>query len=279
VNGAQRLQRPVAANVQVSQAAHGGHVAVTFANGSTVDATITGRDPQTDLAVLHVAPPSDLKVIAIGSSDTVRVGQPVVALGAPLGLDGTITSGIISALNRSVHVQGENGGDALLVAAVQTDAAINPGNSDGALVDCDDRLVGVPAAGAVVPGGGGGSIGLGSAIPVDSAMTIANDLIEHGSVTHAYFGLATVPVPGSATTQGSAPEGLFVQAAEPGGPAAHAGVHPGDVITEIDGQAARSNVQIESLTLTKRPGDHVAVTYSRDGHSTETTVELGASPG
>src|SRR5690349_11621312 len=90
-------------NHVISQAAHGGHVAVTFANGSTVDATITGRDPQTDLAVLHVAPASDLKVIAIGSSDDVRVGQPVVALGAPLGLDGTVTSGIVSALNRSVH--------------------------------------------------------------------------------------------------------------------------------------------------------------------------------
>ena len=266
-------------NHVISQAAHGGHVAVTFANGSTVDATITGRDPQTDLAVLHVAPASDLKVIAIGNSDDVRVGQPVVALGAPLGLDGTVTSGIVSALNRSVHVPGDNGGQALLVAAVQTDAAINPGNSGGALVDCGNRLVGVPTAGAVVPGGGGGSIGLGFAIPVDSAMTIANDLIEHGSVTHAFFGLATMPVPGSATAQGAPPEGLFVQAVEPGGPAARAGLEPGDVITEIDGQAARSNIQVESLTLTRRPGDQVAMTYSRDGHSAETTVELGAAPG
>ena len=106
-------------------------------------------------------------MIAIGSSDDVHVGQPVVALGAPLGLSGTVTSGIVSALDRTVHVPGDNGGQALLVAAIQTDAAINPGNSGGALVNCDDELVGVPTAGATVPDGGGGSIGLGFAIPVD----------------------------------------------------------------------------------------------------------------
>jgi len=265
-------------NHVISQAAQGGQVSVTFSNGSAADATITGRDPQTDLAVLHVTPPSTLKVIAIGLSSTVRVGQPVVALGAPLGLEGTVTSGIVSALNRNIHVPGDNGAQALLVSAVQTDAAINPGNSGGALVNCDDQLIGVPTAGAGVPGGAGGSIGLGFAIPVDSAMQIANDLIEHGSVTHAYFGLATVPVPGASSSQSSAPEGLFVQSVAPGGPAASAGLQPGDVITEIDGQAATSNIQLESLTLTKRPGDDVAVTYIRGGHTAKTTITLGAAP-
>jgi putative serine protease PepD len=265
-------------NHVISDAAHGGHVKVLFSDGTEVDATITGRDPQTDLAVLHVKPPFDLKVIVIGSSDTVSVGQPVVALGAPLGLAGTVTSGIVSALDRNIHVPGDAGGTALLVSAIQTDAAINPGNSGGALVNCDRQLVGVPTAGAVMPSGGGGNIGLGFAIPVDSAMQIANDLIEHGSVTHSYFGLATVPIPDSAAQQAGTPEGLFVQGLAPHGPASDAGLKVGDVITKIDGQAATSNIQLESLTLTKRPGDTVDVTYSRDGQSHDTTITLGASP-
>ena len=265
-------------NHVISDAAHGGHLSVLFSDGTEVDAALTGRDPQTDLAVLKVTPPFDLKVIAIGSSGNVKVGQPVVALGAPLGLDGTVTSGIISALDRNIHVPGDNGGTALLVSAIQTDAAINPGNSGGALVNCDNQLVGVPTAGAVMPNGGGGNIGLGFAIPVDSAMQIANDLIEHGSVTHSYFGLATVPIPDSASEQAGTPAGLFVQGLAPGGPAAQAGLHVGDVITKIDGQTAVNNVQIERLTLTKRPGDTVDVTYSRDGQSHDATITLGASP-
>jgi putative serine protease PepD len=142
-------------NHVISAAVGGGSVSVVFSDGATVPATITGRDPQTDLAVLRVEPPHDLKVIAIGSSDAVRVGQPVVALGAPLGLSGTVTSGIVSALDRTIHVPGDNGGQALLVSAIQTDAAINPGNSGGALVNCEGWLVGVPTAGATVPGPSG----------------------------------------------------------------------------------------------------------------------------
>ena len=194
-------------NHVISEAANGGSVEVTFSDGDTVPATITGRDPQTDLAVLRVTPPSGIKVIAIGKSNTVRVGQPVVALGAPLGLDGTVTVGIVSALNRNVHVPADNGAQALLVAAVQTDAAINPGNSGGALVNCDNQLIGVPTAGAGVPGGGGGSIGLGFAIPVDSAIQIANELIANGSVTHSFFGMVTVPVPGPSGTESGTPQG------------------------------------------------------------------------
>ena len=264
-------------NHVISQAAKGGHVGVTFSDGTSVDATITGRDPQTDLAVLHVEPPFDLRVIAIGSSDSVHVGQPVVALGAPLGLDGTVTSGIVSALDRMVQVPGDHGGTALLTAAVQTDAAINPGNSGGALVNCDDQLVGVPTAGAALPDSSGGSIGLGFAIPVDFAMSIAGELIDHGSVTHASFGLQVVPIPASAASQAGTPEGLFVQAAPHGGPAADAGLRQGDVITEIDGQAATSLLQLESLSLTRKPGDTVHVAYWRNGHTGEATITLGAA--
>ena len=142
-------------------AASGGSVEVLFADGQTAPATITGRDPQTDLAVLHVQTSRQLKVISLGSSSSVKVGQPVVAIGAPLGLSGTVTSGIVSALDRTVQVPGENDRLALLVSAVQTDASINPGNSGGALVNCEGQLVGVPTAGATVPNSGGGSIGLG----------------------------------------------------------------------------------------------------------------------
>jgi putative serine protease PepD len=182
-------------NHVISIAASGGSVEVLFADGQTVPATITGRDPQTDLAVLKVQTSRQLKVISLGSSSSVKVGQPVVAIGAPLGLSGTVTSGIVSALDRTVQVPGENERSALLVSAVQTDASINPGNSGGALVNCEGQLVGVPTAGATVPNSGGGSIGLGFAIPVDLAKTIADEIIATGRVTHAFFGLQTVPIP------------------------------------------------------------------------------------
>jgi putative serine protease PepD len=265
-------------NHVISIAAHGGTVEVLFSDGQTAPATIAGRDPQTDLAVLHVQPPRQLKVIALGSSASVKVGEPVVAVGAPLGLSGTVTSGIISALDRTVEVPGDNDRSALLVSAMQTDAAINPGNSGGALVNCADQLIGVPTAGATVPGSGGGSIGLGFAIPVDLAKTIADEIIATGRVTHAFFGLATVPIPPAAAAQAGLPEGLFVQAVTPGGPAAMAGLRIDDVITSIDGQPATSNIQLQELTLTKKPGDTVSLGYTRAGQSATATVTLGAQP-
>jgi putative serine protease PepD len=253
-------------------------VHVLFADGQSAAATITGRDPQTDLAVLKVQVSHQLKVIALGSSSSVKVGQPVVALGAPLGLSGTVTSGIVSALDRTVEVPGENDRSALLVSAMQTDAAINPGNSGGALVNCAGQLVGVPTAGATVPGSGGGSIGLGFAIAVDLAKTIADEIIATGRVTHAFFGLSTVPIPPAAAAQAGVPEGLFVQAVTPGGPAAMAGLRADDIITTIDGQPATSNIQLQELTLTKKPGDTVSLGYTRAGHSATATVTLGAQP-
>jgi putative serine protease PepD len=253
-------------------------VQVLFADGQTAPATITGRDPQTDLAVLHVQTSRQLKVISQGSSSSVKVGQPVVAVGAPLGLSGTVTSGIVSALDRTVEVPGENDRSALLVSAVQTDASINPGNSGGALVNCEGQLVGVPTAGATVPNSGGGSIGLGFAIPVDLAKSIADEIISTGKVTHAYFGLQTAPIPPAAAAEAGVPEGLFVQGVAPGGPAATAGLRPGDVITSIDGHPATSNIQLQELTLTKKPGDTVPMEYARDGHSAKVTVTLSAQP-
>ena len=265
-------------NHVIAIAANGGSVEVQFADGQTVPATIVGRDPQTDLAVLKVDTSAKLKVIAIGSSSSVVVGQATVVIGAPLGLSGTVTSGIVSALDRSIQVPGEDNSAALLVGAIQTDAAINPGNSGGSMVNCSGQLIGVPTAGAAVPNSPGGSIGLGFAIPVNLAMTIADEIISTGSVTHAYFGLGAVPIPPSAAAQAGVPEGLYVQTVTPGGPAAKAGLRTGDVITKINGQPATSTVQLQELTLTMKPGATVQLEYSRSGQSATATVTLGAEP-
>jgi putative serine protease PepD len=161
---------------------------------------------------------------------------------------------------------------------MQTDAPINPGNSGGALVNCQGELVGVPTAGATVPDSGGGSIGLGFAIPVALARRIANEIISTGRVTHAFFGLQTTPIPPEAAAQAGLPEGLFVQGVRPGAPAESAGLRAGDVITKIDGDKAVSNVQLQELTLTKKPGDKVPVDYTRDGQSHSATITLAAQP-
>jgi putative serine protease PepD len=269
-------------NHVIANAATGGSISVLFSDGNTETATIVGRDPLTDLAVIKAAPPKGLKPITFGSSESVDVGQPVVVLGAPLGLSGTVTSGIVSALNRTVQVPAENDSSALLVSAVQTDAAINPGNSGGAMVNCSGDLIGVPSAGASVPSSSGqssgGSIGLGFAIPVDLAKTISTELIDTGHVTHAFFGVQTEPILAQAAQQGGVPEGLYVAGVAGGGPAAAAGLRTGDVITTIDGKAATSNVQLQELTLTQKPGDQVPLDYWRSGKTTSTTVTLGTQP-
>ena len=269
-------------NHVISIAANGGKVEVLFADGTTAPATITGRDPLTDLAVLKLQSSHQVKVIAFGSSASVRIGQPVVAIGAPLGLSGTVTSGIVSALDRTIQVPGENDRTALLVSAVQTDAAINPGNSGGALVNCSGQLVGVPTAGASVPGSSGessgGNIGLGFAIPVDLAKSVSDEIIATGTVTHAFFGVQTVPIQPEAAAQAGVSEGLFVAGVVPNGPAAKAGLRADDVITTIEGKPARSNIQLQELTLTKRPGDQVPIGYERSGQHGTATVTLDAQP-
>jgi putative serine protease PepD len=266
----------------IAIAANGGKVEVTFSDGTTVPATIVGRDVLTDLAVLKVGQSDNLRPIAFGSSDSVQVGQPVVAIGAPLGLSGTVTSGIISAMDRTVEVPAEDDRSALLVSALQTDAAINPGNSGGALVNCAGDLIGVPSAGASVPtadgGGSAGSVGLGFAIPVSIAQTISNEIISTGRVSHSYFGVQTVPIPPDAAAQAGLKGGLFVAGVVAGGPAAKAGLREGDVITEINGQTATTNVQLQELTLTKAPGDTVSIGYLRNGAKGTTTVTLGSQP-
>jgi putative serine protease PepD len=266
-------------NHVIAAAANGGSIDVLFSDGTSAPATLVGRDVQTDLAVIKVQSTGGLKPIALGTSSSVVVGQPVVALGAPLGLSNTVTAGIVSALDRTVEVPAEANKNALLVSAVQTDAAINPGNSGGALVNCAGQLIGIPTAGATVPtengGSSAGNIGIGFAIPVDLAKTISNEIIATGQVTHAYFGLQTVPIPASAAQEAGVQGGLFVQAVVPSGPSASAGLRQGDVITEIDGQPATSNVQLQEITLTKKPGDQVTFTYVRSGQTNKATITLG----
>ncbi len=270
-------------NHVIAAAASGGSVQVQFSDGKTAPATITGRDPQTDLAVLKVNDTQNLSVLSMGSSSSLQVGQPVVVIGAPLGLSGTVTSGIVSALDRTIQVPGEGNSSALLVSAVQTDAAINPGNSGGSMVNCAGQLVGIPTAGATVPtasgeASSGGSIGLGFAIPVDLAQTISDEIIATGTVTHAYFGVSALPIPPAAAAAAGVPEGLYVKAVVPGGPAAQAGLRPGDVITTINGAPATTTTQLQELTLTKKPGDTVQLGYYRNGTQATATVTLGTQP-
>jgi putative serine protease PepD len=269
-------------NHVISVAANGGTVEVLFNDGKSTPATITGRDPKADLAVVKVSE-TDLPVIPFGSSKDVTVGEPVVALGAPLGLSDTVTSGIVSALDRTVEVPSDNDTTALLVSAVQTDAAINPGNSGGALVDCSAKLVGVPSAGALAPntGPGGsstGSIGLGFAIPVDLAKAISDEIIATGTVSHGYFGISVITLPESAAKDLGLSGGIFVQAVVPGGPSALAGLQAGDVITELNGEPAKSSDQLAALTITKRAGDVVPVSYLRNGQTATTKITVGTQP-
>ncbi len=261
----------------------GGSVSVLFSDGRSSPATIVGRDPDTDLAVLKAEDHwQHLPLIAIGSSADVRVGQPVVALGAPLGLSSTVTAGIISALDRALSVPVDEGQAAHLVGALQTDASINPGNSGGALVDCDSHLVGVNTAIATVPNAngdpGGGSVGIGFAIPVDLAIPLSEELIEHGRVNHPTFGMQAQVIPREIADQTGATPGLYVQHVTAGGPAEQAGIKVGDVITRVDGQAANSTDALVIPTLTRSAGDVVEVTYERDGESHTTKVTLAAQP-
>jgi putative serine protease PepD len=271
-------------NHVISDAANGGgSISVLFGDGVTAPAQLVGRDPETDLAVIKVQTTERLSVITFGSSANLQVGEPVVALGAPLGFPDTVTAGIVSALDRSVDVPSDNGSTALLVSAIQTDASINPGNSGGALVDCNARLVGVPTAGATAPGPLGtsssGSIGINFAIPGDFAKSISNEIIATGTVTHSFFGIQVVPVtPSSTGPSAGAKEGLFVTGVTPSGPSDDAGIRAGDVITKINGEPARSANQLQALTLTKKPGDTVVLTYERNGTSHATTVTLAAEP-
>ena len=261
----------------ISVAADGGHLTVLYSDGRSSTATLVGRDPLTDLAVIKAADGSaGLPLIPLGSSASLVVGQPVVALGAPLGLSSTVTAGIVSALDRHVPVPAGTGETAHLVGAIQTDAAINPGNSGGALVNCAGELVGVNTAIATVPNSagqaGGGSVGLGFAIPVDLASPIADELMASGKVTHYTLGMQVQQISATAAEAAGLPQGLYVVSVTPGGPADQAGIAAGDVVTQINGAPAVNAEQVTVAEIGAKAGQAVEVTYEHDG--TSATVQL-----
>ncbi|SNY28068.1 S1C family serine protease [Paractinoplanes atraurantiacus] len=250
-------------------------ITVDFARGaSEVPATVVGRDPATDLAVLRVDPAAaTLTPIAIGDSSALVVGQPVVAAGSPLGLNSTITAGVVSALNRWIDV-GDGAEPAALVNAVQTDAAVNQGNSGGPLTDCAGRQVGVNSAGAQPPEGGGGSIGLNFAIPIDFALSVAEQLIGDKKATHPVIGVMSVSVTDEIARSTGLPRGALVEQVVPGFGAARAGMRPGDVITQVGGTAVNGTDQMLVAIRTHKPGDTVDVRFSRGGSAQTAQVPV-----
>ncbi|QAY60513.1 PDZ domain-containing protein [Microbacterium protaetiae] len=254
-------------------------ITVTFSNGQTAPATLVGRDTRNDIAVVKTEADTALPVIDTGDRHALAVGQPVVALGAPLGLSSSVTAGIVSALGRNVPVPVDDTRSTVLAGAIQTDAAINPGNSGGPLVDCAGHMIGVNTAIATVPGetgASGGSVGIGFAVPVDLAMRIADEIIAHGSISYPSLGAQVTPVPPAAAKAWGIPHGLFVQAVT--GAAATAGLQAGDVIVSIDGRAMDSIDALNLVLITKTVGDDIEITYLRDGDQRTATATLTAAP-
>jgi putative serine protease PepD len=248
----------------------GGQTKVTFADGGTASFTVVGTDPSSDIAVVKAEGVSGLTPITIGSSGNLRVGQDVVAIGSPLGLEGTVTTGIISALNRPVAAGGDARNQNTVLDAIQTDAAINPGNSGGALVNMNGELVGVNSAIATLGGDAGpqaqsGSIGLGFAIPVDQAKRIADELIQNGTAAHASLGVQV----GNDT----ASDGARIVEVTEGGAAAAAGLPSGVVVTKFDDRVINSADALVAAVRSRAPGDKVTLTYL-DPSGKPQTVEV-----
>jgi putative serine protease PepD len=259
----------------VSVAANGGSIKVESYDGRTASATVVGRDSSDDLAVIKTNL-TGLKVATFASSSSLQVGQTVVAVGAPLGLSDTVTSGIVSSLARTVR-SGDN--DQAVFAAVQTDAAINPGNSGGPLVDLNGNVVGINAAiastsnpGVTIPGqeSQSGSIGIGFAIPSDEASRVANALIAHGTASHASLGVTV-------QNNANSTNGATIVSVKSGSAAAKAGLKAGDLVTGVDAFRVQTGDDLIALVRSHAPGDKIHVHYTRGGKSASTTVTLGSA--
>ncbi|MFD0073463.1 trypsin-like peptidase domain-containing protein [Streptomyces sp. NPDC127166] len=277
-------------NHVVDGAASSGDISVTFSSGETARAKLIGKDTGYDLAVVQVTGVSGLKALPLGNSDNVRVGDPVVAIGAPFDLSNTVTSGIISAKERPITAGGEkgDGSDISYVDALQTDAPINPGNSGGPLLDSKARVVGINSAIRAAGGGSGdgeggasqpGSIGLGFAIPINQGKRVAEELINTGKATHPVIGVSLdMQFNGDGARVGE--KGKDGSASiTAGGPAAKAGLRPGDVITRVDGQRVHNGEELIVKIRAHRPGDKLELTLSRDGKELTKTLTLGSSQG
>jgi putative serine protease PepD len=263
-------------NHVVASADGGGSIEVGFFDGTTVPAEIVGRSPSYDLAVLRVDR-TDLTPVRIGDSADVVVGDPVIAIGSPLGLESTVTSGIISALDRPVTAGGE--GETSFINALQTDAAINPGNSGGPLVDAAGRVIGVNStiASLTVPGMAPGSIGLGFAIPIDQATRTAEQIIATGEAVYPVIGVRLDNAfQGRGALIAADDE---VPAVDPEGPAASVGLEPGDLITEVEGRVIDSPEEMIVALRAQQPGDRIRIIVERDGEAREVTLVLGSKVG
>ena len=263
---------------------------VTTSDGRTFAAEIRGTDPSTDLAVITITGnPSNLTPIAVGDSDAIAVGDPVMAVGNPLGLAGTVTTGIVSALNRPVTTQGESSGqdqfgqaqsqaEPVVTNAIQTSAAINPGNSGGALVNAGGQLIGINSSIASLGSSSGqsGNIGIGFAIPVNEATSIAEQLIAKGTAVHAYLGVT--PQDGSASDGSATRTGAEITSVGADTPASQAGLQVGDVVTAVGGERVESALSLVAHIRERSAGDEVTLTVLRDGKTIDVKTTLAAKP-
>jgi putative serine protease PepD len=264
-------------------------VAVNFSDNAALKARIVGVDPSTDLAVLKVQAPADALVpLPLGDSDRVRVGDLAVAIGNPFGLDRTVTAGIVSAVQR--YIQAPNG--YTIDHVIQTDAALNHGNSGGPLLDANARVIGVNAQ---IASESGGNEGVGYAIPVNTVRTVVASLIAVGRVEHSYLGVVMAPVDTAIARVGRLPvdRGVLIQRVRPGSPAEKAGLRGGsrtvvvsgqtyslggDVVTKVDGREVAIPDDLASIVSGKRPGDRVALEVHRGDQTLTITVTLGTRP-
>lgn len=252
----------IVTNLHVVQGASS--VRITFADGSKYDAAVVGRDASTDLAVLRVsAPSSELHPLPLGDSARVVVGQPVVAIGSPFGVAETVTSGIVSAVHRTISSDTSYS----ITGAIQTDAAINHGNSGGPLLDMRANVIGVTSQ---IASANGGSNGVGFAIPSDTVRAVTAQLLQGGTVRHAYLGVSV--------SDATARAGAQVGKVTAGSPAASAGLRAGDVVTAIGDTRTASADALTAAVASHRPGDRVTVAYERGGSARTATVTLGNHP-
>jgi S1-C subfamily serine protease len=265
-------------------------VTVGFDNDKTVDAKVLGRDESTDVALLKVNPGDKnvvLKPLQLGDSSKAQVGDPVVAIGNPFGLDRTVTTGIVSALQR--QLEAPNGFS--ISNVIQTDAAINPGNSGGPLLDANGRVIGINSQ--IATGGGGGSVGIGFAVPINTVKRIAAELKDKGEVQHAFLGITGVSITKSMSDNLNLPTDAGVLVQEATGPAKKAGVKGGDtqvsiggsdvllggdVIVKIDGKQIRSMEDVIGVVDSKKPGDDVTLSLLRGKDQRQVHVTLGNRP-
>ena len=265
------------------------NVTVQFGDKKTVDAEVVGKDTSTDLALLKVDPKGlDLRPLSLGNSDSVQVGDPTIAIGNPFGLDRTLTTGVVSALQR--RIEAPNGFS--IEDVIQTDAAINQGNSGGPLLDGAGRVIGINSQ--IATGGGGGNVGIGFAVPINTAKRVIPQLKQDGRVARAYIGITGLTIDESLDRLNlAARSGVLVQEVQPGSPAARAGIRGGDaeatlagsrivlggdVITRIDGRRVGSMDDVVRAVNRHQPGQTVDIEVVRDGDPETISVKLGQRP-